>query len=215
MGGGAPRHGSGVWRAALEPGLGCPGCGASGASPQRVRRRVAAIGPQPAVRRAATRRRAGRRFPHNLPRRSSPEVGERWSGAAGKEFPGCQLDKPTSRYLTSRRRVSCICRFPLGFLSHVSRRERVPPGSDAEHSRRRAGGLRSASAPFDVACSTMLRAHARGRCGAFFIGSSVSDRRAFAFVAPRRAVRSVICGREAMVVAMGRTVAPKVRTDVA
>jgi hypothetical protein len=36
---------------------------------------------------------------------------------ARQGFPGCQLDKPTWRYLTSRRRVSCICRFPLGFLS--------------------------------------------------------------------------------------------------
>jgi hypothetical protein len=36
---------------------------------------------------------------------------------AQQGFPGCQLDKPTWRYLTSRRRFSCICRFPLGFLS--------------------------------------------------------------------------------------------------
>lgn len=36
---------------------------------------------------------------------------------AQQGFPGCQLDNPTWRYLTSRRRVSCICRFPLGFLS--------------------------------------------------------------------------------------------------
>jgi len=47
----------------------------------------------------------------------------------GTEFPGCQLDNPTWGYLTSRRRVSCICRFPLGFLSHVSVR-RVPPGAE-------------------------------------------------------------------------------------
>jgi hypothetical protein len=61
------------------------------------------------------------------------EHAERRCPVAQQGFPGCQLDKPTWRYLTSRRRFSCICRFPLGFLSHVSGRERVPSRSLHEH----------------------------------------------------------------------------------
>ena len=57
---------------------------------------------------------------------ASREVGGVRASPDAAGFPGCQLDKPTWRYLTSRRRFSCICRFPLGFLSHVSGRERPP-----------------------------------------------------------------------------------------
>jgi len=52
------------------------------------------------------------------------QPGGRWrrlvNGALkARQFPGCCLDKPTWRYLTSVRRFSCICRFPLGFLSRL------------------------------------------------------------------------------------------------
>ena len=67
-----------------------------------------------------------------LPAQRSGHV-ERRCPVAQQGFPRCQLDKPTWRYLTSRRRVSCICRFPLGFLSHVSGRERAPSRSLHEH----------------------------------------------------------------------------------
>lgn len=52
----------------------------------------------------------------------------RWIGSEGavvgssrsaKSIPGCRLDKPTWRYLTSRWRFRSICRFPLGFHSHL------------------------------------------------------------------------------------------------
>lgn len=121
----------------------------------------------------------------------------------GAEFPGCQLDNPTWGYLTSRRRVSCICRFPLGFLSHVSMRE-VPPG--AERFQCFARGVLSSSISFFATWSRMRRARGSSRC---------FDR------TPELASFGVVSrghgemGREAMVMAMGRTVAPKVRTDVA
>jgi hypothetical protein len=68
-------------------------------------------------------------FPTDQHGLASPKVGVS-RGLLGapqprRGFPGCCLDKPTWRYLTSPRRFSCICRFPLGFLSHVSRRERL------------------------------------------------------------------------------------------
>jgi hypothetical protein len=60
-----------------------------------------------------------------LPAQRSEHVEPRCP-VAQQGFPGCQLDKPTWRYLTSRRRVSCICRFPLGFLSMFFHRRGRP-----------------------------------------------------------------------------------------
>jgi hypothetical protein len=73
-------------------------------------------------------------FPTHLRRkistesRSRPQPWGRWIGSEGfvvgssrspNSIPGCRLDKPTWRYLTSRWRFRSICRFPLGFHSHL------------------------------------------------------------------------------------------------
>ena len=91
-----------------------------------------------------------------------------WRGAAARSVPehrsgettrlaGCQLDNPTWRYLTSRLRFSCICRFPLGFQSHFEGRRtlrsraqrigfvsRMPPGACVQVRRAHAEALTEA-----------------------------------------------------------------------
>ena len=200
--GGAPRHrrGPGTCPARGPPGnqlsnyIERGGASRRRAEPHgRIQRRPAWVGAFPTACSA-----------HPAPR--SARVGRT---PPGQEFPGCCLDKPTSRYLTSRRRFSGICRFPLGFLSHVSRRERVPPSSDAECSRCSAGGVLSSSIFFCAVCSRMRRARASSRC----IPSRI-EARDLGRVA-RRTGCSLMCGEGAMAMAMNRTVAPKVRTDVA
>ncbi len=82
---------------------------------------------------------------------ASPKVGALASalGAyASRQFPGCCLDKPTWRYLTSTRRFGCICRFPLGFLCCLVRapqpvRDRVSGSSIAAPRRERFGAVRT------------------------------------------------------------------------
>jgi len=70
--------------------------------------------------------------------------------ARATRLAGCQLDNPTWRYLTSRLRFSCICRFPLGFQSHLEGRRTL-------RSRAQCGGFVSRMLP--GACAQVRRAH--------------------------------------------------------
>jgi hypothetical protein len=88
---------------------------------------------------------------------------------------GCQLDNPTWRYLTSRLRFSCICRFPLGFQSHLKGRRtlrsraqcegfvsRRLPGAGAQVRRVHAEALTEAHGS---ARSSIVDAALKQRCG--------------------------------------------------
>jgi hypothetical protein len=73
-------------------------------------------------------------------------------------FPVCRLDKLTWRYLTSAQRFSCICRFPLGFLSQLG----VPQPARADGSSALQGGLRLSFAFGDL--QRLTSTHAARSC---------------------------------------------------
>jgi hypothetical protein len=104
---------------------------------------------------------AGREFPYTpgaaAARRSRAPTSASSLRARATRHAGCQLDNPTWRYLTSRLRFSCICRFPLGFQSHLKGRRtlrsraqcegfvlRMPPGACAPVRRAHAEALTEA-----------------------------------------------------------------------
>ena len=78
--------------------------------------------------------------------RPRPQPRGRWIGSErfvvgssrnAKSIPGCRLDKPTWRYLTSRRRLRSICRFPLGFQTHLEGRRKLRWRAHLQSKRRR------------------------------------------------------------------------------
>jgi len=160
-----------TWRSAPCPVSCCPECALARARRGCTWRRAASWPAcAPRSQRASHQRpanvrccAAGREFPYTpgaaAVRRSRALTSARRLPARATRHAGCQLDNPTWRYLTSRLRFSCICRFPLGFQSHLEGRRklrsraqcegfvlRTPPGACVHVRRAHAEALTEAQA---------------------------------------------------------------------
>jgi hypothetical protein len=214
------RHGhrlsvTSTWRVAQRPGA----RGGSEPESQSVRARDDER-PAPAV-----CSRPGRRFPYRARRHAQPEGRRRREAPrrvrCRRGFPGCCLDKPTWRYLTSRA-AQLYLPIPIGF-SNTCQQARKRQGMLMErfaHPRQpreeAAVGRTRARSFLSRACFSARHVAGCGGDDGGWCGPVSIECDGAARSRAGQAIRELTdMNRDVAAFSMSRTVAPKVRTDVA